>query len=162
MIVVEERLHEIFSQLPLIDNKQPVYAWGDLPHLNKWVEKKPDTYPLIYQISKDELQKTQQRRVKTQWDAVIATQNPNTDLFNDERWALSFRNVLNPIAERIAEGFNKCGFITWNGEVKIKRFGNYGENNEHFTVDIWDAIRFTATIEISVLQANNILWRRKK
>ena len=82
MIVVEERLHEIFSQLPLIDNKQPVYAWGDLHHLNKWVKEKPDTYPLIYQISKDELQKTQQRRVRTEWDAVIATQNPNTDCLN--------------------------------------------------------------------------------
>lgn len=161
MIVVEERINEILSQMPLVDDKRPVYAWGDLYHLNKWVERKPDTYPLIYQTSKKEIQDTAHRRVTTKWEAVIATQNLNKDLFNDERWALSFRNVLNPIAERIKEGFNKCGFVNWDGKVEIERFGNYGDNNQHFTVDIWDAISFKATIEISLFKANDILWQQK-
>ena len=158
MIVAEERLNEVFSQIPGITGNKPVYAWGDQIHLNKWIKKNPDTYPLIYQISKEEDHDILQNRLTTKWEAVIATRNKNTDLLNDERWAMSFRNELNPIASKIAEGFIKCNFINWNHEVKIKRFGNYGENNEHFTVDIWDAILFEATIEITDNCSKPISW----
>lgn len=157
MIVVEPRLHEIFRELPI--TPLPVYAWGDLQHLDKWVMKKPNTYPLIYQTSKEEIQDLKHREVTTTWEAVIATQNVNTSLFNDERWKLAFENVLNPIAVRIAEGFTRCSFINWDQKVRIKRFGNYGQDNKHFTVDIWDAISFQATITMNTRLHTPINWK---
>ncbi|WP_424493893.1 hypothetical protein [Salinimicrobium sp. GXAS 041] len=163
MIVVEERIYEILNQLPAVDGDKPVYAWGDLKHLNKWIKLKREaedpTYPLIYQTSKKETQDIRKKLVTTPWEIVIATQNTNTSLTNDERWALSFRNVLNPIAERIAEGFDKSGIINWEGVVDLERFGNFGEGNEHFTVDIWDAITFKATITINNKCLNKIQWK---
>ena len=149
MIVVEEKINEVLSQLPTVLGLTPIYAWGNEKHLNKWVEKKPDTYPLIYQTSKNEEQNVGANTVKTNWEAVIATQNKNTDLFNDERWALSFRNALNPLAENIVKGFELAGFIIENDIVNTERYGNYGDGDKHFTIDIWDAMTFKCTLIIN-------------
>lgn len=151
MIVPEERLNEVFSQLPAILGDSPVYSWGNEQHLDRWVKQKTtvgeNTYPLIYQISKSEDHSRAEKTVQVSWEAVIATQNPNVNLFNDERWTLSFKNVLNPLVDYMLEGFDYAGFILVDDKFSIERYGNYGEN-ENFTIDIWDAIYFRATLLI--------------
>ena len=148
MLVVEEKVNDVLSQLPTILGDSPIYAWGDEKHLNKWIELKPNTYPLIYQTSKEEVHNYRTEVVTTKWRAILATQNKNTSLTNDERWALAFRNVLNPLADYIIDGFEQGGFTIVNNSVNIARYGNYGDGNQHFTIDIWDAITFECDLEI--------------
>ena len=146
-IVPEERLNEVFSQLPTILGDSPFYDWGNEKHLDRVVKANPNTYPLIYQISKDEEHNLAEDTVLVNWEAVIATRNPNVNLFNSERWELSFKNALNPLAGYIIEGLELAGFIIIDNKVRMGRYGNYGEN-ENFTIDIWDAIYFRATLLI--------------
>ena len=153
MIVVEEKVNEVLSQIPASLDNAPLYAWGDEIHLDAWVKRRNKhgayNYPLIYQTSKKEKQDIIGNRVETFWEAIIATQNSNTTLLNDERWALSFRNELNPIAENIIKGFELGGFIIVDGTVEVERYGNFGDGNENFTIDIWDALTFKCNLVIN-------------
>ena len=152
MIVVEERVYEVLKHLPDIQNMNPVYAWGDEIHLNKWLAAKnkagENTYPLIYQTSKEETQNILNDTVTTDWRVILAVNNKNVDLFNTERWALAFRNVLNPLADHIVRGFQSADFLIEAGEVKLERYGNYGDGNEHWTIDAWDALTLECTLTI--------------
>ncbi len=162
MIVVEEKINTILSQIPAVLDNTPKYAWGDELHLDKllgaWKQNGVNPYPLIYQTSKEEIHNDRLNECETKWRAVIATQNDNTDLTNDERWKLSFKNELNPMIRRIVEGFKKSGIIDWEGRFKIARYGNYGDSNEHFTEDIWDAISFEADIKVNDECVKTIRW----
>lgn len=153
MIVVEEKVNEVFKQLPTILDNKPLYAWGDEMHLDTWVKRRTShgayNYPLIYQTSKKEKQNILSNEVETFWEAIVATQNTNTALLNDERWALSFRNELNPISENIVKGFELAGFTIVDGIVDTERYGNFGDGNKNFTIDIWDALTIKCKLIIN-------------
>lgn len=148
IFTVEERVNEVLSQLPTMDGLSVHYAWGDEKHLNTLIGLKPDSYPLIYQTSKDETEHRFEDKITTTWEAILAVSNTNTDLMNTERWALAFRNYLNPLAEMISKGFESADFLIEKGEVHKARYGNYGDANEHFTIDIWDALTYRCTLTI--------------
>jgi len=86
---------------------------------------------------------------------VLACQNINVDLTNEQRWAMSFRNILNPLTQNIENIFKRSGQITWNGEYTKTDFPNYGNGEESFTIDKWDAVLLEVTIKISNLQTCN-------
>lgn len=138
----ESQINDVLEQLPTIESRQPVYQWGDAIHLTKWIVKKQNagenTYPLIYQTSKGDKLKTVGDTFKVDWEAILAVQNTNEELVNDERWALSFRNHLNPLAKYIITGFEYAGFIVIDNNWSLDRHGLHG-TEQNFTVDIWDA-----------------------
>lgn len=165
MIVAEERLYELFSQIPDINGFATTYSWGDLEHLGLWLTKKKDTFPIIYQVSKSEKHHVKRRELETKWVAVLGVINPDISLTNDERWAMSFRDYLNPLASRIAESFLKCGFIEWDGYLDLERFGNYSndsnalsQKNKSYTIENWDAIRVVADLKINDKCIKTIQW----
>lgn len=157
MIVVEEFLDGLFDNLPLIDGFKSIYKWGNKDHLLKQIElfsKSSQTpYPLIYQTSNVSNQGNDECEVSL--SLVLACQNTNVDLTNEERWAMSFRNVLNPLTQNIEDILRRSGQVTWTGNYKKTDFPNYGNGEENFTIDKWDAVLLELTIKISNLQTCN-------
>lgn len=154
MIVVEERLTEAFEQLPEIDGFKPVYKWGNEFHLIKQLElfskENKSIYPLIYQTSNYSKQfEMGTNECNTKLRLVLACQNTMTDLANENRWAMSYANVLFPLARNIVKTLNGAGIFLWEREYELTEFPNYGKNpEENFTTDIWDALLFEADVKI--------------
>jgi len=152
MIVVEERLMELFELLPLIDNKKPIYHFGDGIELNKFViGRKNDLYPLIYQTSIREEQQTKQKLVQTQLEIFLATQTI-TDLYNTQRWATSYKNILLPLFVNIDIALKRSGIISaseW--QYIIDKIPNYNriEDNKNGGVDFLDVLRFRLDITMN-------------
>ncbi len=157
MIVVEKFLETLFVNLPLIDGFTTVYKWGNKLHLLKQLElysKEAKTiYPLIYQTSNSSVQG--KGECETKLSLVLACQNLNVDLTNEQRWAMSYENVLYPLVENIENVFRASGSVTWNNSYTITEFPNYGSGEENFTIDKWDAILLETTIKITNVQTCN-------
>ena len=157
MIVVEEFLDGLFDNLPLIDGFKPIYKWGNKDHLLKQIElfskSSLTPYPLIYQTSNVSKQGNQECEVSL--SLVLACQNTNVDLTNEQRWAMSFRNILNPLTQNIENILRSSGQVTWNGNYTKTDFPNYGSGEENFTIDKWDAVLLEVTIKITNLQTCN-------
>jgi hypothetical protein len=157
MIVVEKFLDTLFADLPLIDGFTTIYKWGNKQHLLKQLElysKEAKTiYPLIYQTSNSSTQGKDQ--CETKLSLVLACQNLNVDLTNEQRWAMSYENVLYPLVENIESIFRRSGSVTWDNSYTITEFPNYGNGEESFTIDKWDAILLETTIKITNVQTCN-------
>jgi hypothetical protein len=157
MIVVEKFLNDLFVNLPLIDGFTTVYKWGNKYHLLKQLElysKEAKTiYPLIYQTSNSSVQG--KGECETKLTLVLACQNLNVDLTNEQRWAMSYERVLYPLVENIENIFKSSGSVTWTNSYTITEFPNYGNGEENFTIDKWDAILLETTIKITNVQTCN-------
>lgn len=171
MIVVEERMMELFSQLPQttsngITYPKPVYHFGDDLELNKFILGKQEAqelvYPLIYQTSFEETQYPFESEVETRLEMFIAYKT-ETDLYNTQRWATSYRNILMPTFENIHTAFVKGNIVQSEFQYDVRKFPNYGaderNSTEHKTVDIIDAVRFRLNCRINNRCINkNILF----
>lgn len=149
MIVVEKRMMDLFDTLPKISGFKPIYHFGDNIELNQFITARKQqgtaVYPLIYQTSYTETQLAKQRYVQVQLEIFIATAT-ETSLFNTERWATSYQNILMPTFENIHTAFIKSGIMASEWEYEVNKFPNYGnperDGDEHKTVDIIDALQF--------------------
>lgn len=169
MVVVEKKNDLVFSQMPNIQvnlstepNYNPdlpesagfktVYKWGNEKHLIKQLslfsKENKSIYPLIYQISNTSEQDNLRNSCKTDLVFILACRNIEVDLTNEQRWAMSYENVLYPVVMNIEKCFNRAGIYNWSGVYTIEEFPNYGENNENKTIDIWDALLFKTSITI--------------
>jgi len=153
MIIVEQRLSDVFDQLPAIDGFKPVYKWGNeyhlLAQLKAFADSKKTPYPLIYQTSNQSHQFEQGgEECTTRLRLVLACQNTMTELLNENRWAMSYRNILFPLAQNIIKAFNRAGIFYWEKEYDLTEFPNYGAGEENHTSDIWDALVFEADLRI--------------
>lgn len=153
MIVVEEKLTLIFEQLPTIDGFKPIYKWGNEFHLKQQLElyskAKTSPYPLIYQTSNLSKQKIFEDTCEATLKLVLACQNTDVSLTNEERWAMSYRNILYPLVRNIETCFNLAGAILWDGDYTMQEFPNYGNGKDNFTLDVWDAIVIDVKIGIT-------------
>jgi len=153
MIVVESRLNEIFNQLPEIDGFKPVYKWGDEYHLIKQLQLYSDAnrsiYPLIYQTSKGSKQKKYSKEATTSLTLVLACRNTEVDLTNEQRWEMSYKNILYPLVDNIVFSIIQSGIVVFDGEYDIVEFPNYGNGRLSETTDIWDAITLDCSITLN-------------
>lgn len=153
MVVVEERNSLVFEQLPLIDGFKPVYSWGNEKHLIKKIKsfdkESKSIYPLVYQTSNKSDQDSVRNSCVTDLVLIIACRNLETDLPNENRWAMSYEKVLYPMVENIEKCFNRAGIYKWDGLFSIQEFPNYGNGEENKTTDIWDALLFTTRITVN-------------
>lgn len=152
MVIVEERNSLVFDQLPEIDGFKPIYKWGNEQHLikqiNEFSKDSKSIYPLIYQTSNQSEQDNIRNSCSTNLVFIIACRNLETDLLNENRWAMSYRNILYPTVKNIETCFNMVGIYNWDGKYSLQEFPNYGNGTENKTVDIWDALLFTTKITI--------------
>jgi hypothetical protein len=152
MVIIEEINSEAFNQLPTMNGFKPVYKWGNELHLIKQLQlfekdgKSP--YPLIYQTSNRSEQNATTEIAETNLVLILACRNLETDLLNENRWEMTYKNILYPLVSNITTVFNKSGVYIWDGSFSVEEFPNYGNGKENKTVDIWDALLFKATIKI--------------
>lgn len=153
MIVVEQRLSDVFEQLPEIDGFKPVYKWGNEFHLKSqlklFAESNISPYPLIYQLSNSSEQSVIERTCETNLVLILACRNTDTTLLNENRWAMSYKELLYPLLVYIETCFHKAGVFHWDGKYKISEFPNYGNGTENNTIDIWDALKLETSITIN-------------
>jgi len=163
MIIVEEQLSKAFATLPelggypetetepAIDPFKPVYKWGNEFHLAKQLllfsSQNSSPYPLIYQTSNSDNDENNKNYTTTDLVLILATRVTAVDLLNENRWAMSYQNVLWPLAKNIETLFTKSQMFVWDGEFRKTTYPNYGgENNiekdkKNHTIDIWDALK---------------------
>ena len=157
MIIVEERLTEVFEQLPEVSGGKPYFDFGNEEHLLKILKLFSDEgkspYPILYLMSNEDDQNTRGNEVDHDVYLIIATRNTQTELTNKNRWAMSYRNVLFPTAELVVKCFNRAGIFTWDGNLKLLKYPNYGNGKENFTADIWDAL----VIKTKIIVTNNCI-----
>lgn len=154
-IVVEERLLELFDKLPpTSDGFKPVYHFGDGIELNQFVKHNDyAVYPLIYQSSlRCNINTDRDEAVLSPLEFFIAVKT-ETELNNKERWATSYKNVLQPLYINIQRLFEVSGIIRYEQSQvwQQERFPAYSQTEgrtESKTIDIIDAIRVSLNCTI--------------
>jgi len=154
MIVVEERLAEVFAQLPPIGGVACKYHFGDGIEANKFIKgANHDVYPLVYQTSNNWTgMVVPEIEVETDLVLLLCVQNLNQDMYNSERWATSYRNVLLPLFENVDKALQRSGIISSDYRYSVRNYPNYSEReskeNNKF-IDIVDAIEVSLRVTIS-------------
>lgn len=161
MIVVEERLIKTFDQLPEMDGFKPIYKWGNEDHLiqqmSLYSKENKSIYPLIYQTSKGSDQDDIAKECKTDLFFILACRNPDITLTNENRWAMSYGNILFPLVENMQKCFHRAGIFNWDGKLRIDEFPNYSEIKKgQKIIDIWDALTVKLHVTINDRNINKI------
>lgn len=163
MIVVESSLKNIFATLPSqLSNGQefkPVYDFGNQKELLRFIKSQNKVgvskYPLIWLETPVSLTGKADRK-ETRLTLVLATLSKQ-ELSNDQRLETTFKNTLFPLLENVMKALQRSGKTRIKDleNVKTTNFFNYGvkdlgqKNEGQVSSDIWDAIKFECTIEIT-------------
>jgi len=154
MIISEHRLREIVATIPLIrlnDNvsNKPFFHWGDKVELNKYLKTKKSPYPLIWLLPTADNYINRGQRLNKTCEIIIATQESREDLFNDQRYILSFDTILNPTTDYLIQGLKKASISSVLGDWEVFKFPNYSEADKNFTIELWDAVKLTIEVEFN-------------
>lgn len=177
MIVPAQILETVFAQIPAIQlntsvTRTPSFGWGDIYELTKYLIKKGEaTYPLIWLLetppSTDEESVENGTLLIKDVRIVLATRETRSDLLASERYNKSFKYVLNPLAEYVAQAIDSCTATTkLEDSWTLARFTDYSYRNlngsdggaEAATLDTWDAINLQCRVEFNDNCINTIKW----
>ena len=150
MIVEEQILKDIFSQLPAINGFTSKFSWGNENALNLHLSqiKNTNKYPLIWLIESvgdvDLLKQELERPIKL----IIAKESSHKTNTNPIIWETEFETVLNPMLSNIVIALEKSGITSIkDNKYKISRLSNYTENGkETKAIDNWNVIIFEAIV----------------
>jgi len=166
-VVVEERLTELFSFLPEIGEwGKPKYYFGDDKEINSLIKVSGgNIYPLIYQTSNRFNENAKNPNVvEADLTFVLAVQN-TVPMFNSNRWATSYRNVLRPLYENIKILFSKANIIVSDFEYQVDTTPNYSETEskeKNKFIDIVDALVVSVTLKITSGCINTVALNNEK
>lgn len=166
MIVVEERLRELFDLIPEIqvnssNLKKPVFSWGKKEELNRWVEAYDSgTYPLIWLLPAEESHNNFSDLSTRRIVLILATLETRRELFNAQRYQGSYKNVLNPLTDYVIKAFQKSSItrLINANDITIFKEPNYSEREENGTIDLWDAVRIECEVEFNNNCLTTIKW----
>lgn len=170
MIVVEDRILEIVSGMPVITlndehSSKPFFHWGDRHELEKYLSlMKEDTYPLIWLMPSKDLHIENGRLCIKECTFIIATRETRKDLLNNERYELSYKLILNPVLDHLVQGLGYSTISRFtDGEYEVERLPDFTESyykndNDNYTIDLWDAIKLTCEVEFNDNCLNQIIW----
>lgn len=156
MIVVEDRLKNLFATLPNItvnsSDYAPAYNFGShadlLVYLNQKRKEGGKVYPLIWlETPIEDIGKND--RIRTDLKLILATLT-TTQLSNVERLLLSFDTTLIPLYDNIYKALRMSGFTKIISPENNKRtkYYNYGIEKTEAT-DIWDVLKFECEVEFT-------------
>lgn len=164
MIVVEDRLAEIFAYLPEMSYSvgstlfKPVFRYGNQVELAAFL-KAAETdgfspYPLIWLLYPiNENHNVRGRKVTVQQLTLILAVNSSKVALNPERMETTFKKVLIPLYDNIETAFKSASSINASPEVEIIKFPNYSgdrsDGDSNFTVDRWDALKTIWNVSIN-------------
>ena len=165
MIIVEERLKELFATLPPItvgQNSYPVsFDFGSHKDLLRFMNSERKfqggvSYPLIWLETPFEREVLRDGKIVLNGLTLVLATLSNSEQSNTERLELAFKTTLIPLQELLLESLLKSGFtqIINDGKRNETNFYNYGvDETESFTDDVWDVI----TIELDLIMDNKCL-----
>ena len=158
IIVVEERLAEIFETLPAyIDDKgnefKPLFKFGDNKELLAFLKQNEGSkspYPLIWLVYPYEENHQRTHVQIDNMDLILAVET-NSEMFNEERFETTYKDVLFPLYDNIRTLFDQANIISTDDTYRVVKYPNYGnlEGTENETVDIWDALKMTFNCQIT-------------
>lgn len=159
MIVVEQRLQELFNTLPPVlipdaaDNLVPhdiFFDWGKIEDLNVLI-KQEDVYPLLWlETGFDESHNNQKNEVSVSLSFKIATSGLNSSLLNQQRILSTFALVLIPTLDNIRKAFERSNItVLENQDWNITKFYNWSDEQNLETSQVWDALRFDIDLIIN-------------
>tara|TARA_R110000782_G_scaffold83895_1_gene164037 strand:+ start:2117 stop:2641 length:525 start_codon:yes stop_codon:yes gene_type:complete len=156
MIIVEDILKEIFSQLPAIKDSNsvdfsPHFNWGSQNTLNLYLSqlKKSVKYPLIWLTETVDDSDIYAHKLEKPVKLILAKQSNHTTNTNPIIWETEFKNILNPLLKNVITSIEKSGVTSIkDGRYKSTRLANYSENEgaDSKTIDNWNVIVFEATV----------------
>lgn len=162
MIVFEDGIEDLVSQIPAIEGFEPSFHWGNDKELNRYIKLAQQPYPLVWLVTSQEVHDSKgQGTVRRQTRIIFATREPNIDMLNDYRLKNSYKRFLNPLLSRFLEGLAKNDRTSVSQETTIRKHPNYSEADENKTIDLWDAITLDCTITMNNNCQNTIQWREK-
>ncbi len=165
MIIVEERLKELFNTLPDItvgQNSYPVsFDFGSHKDLLRFMNSQRKfqggvSYPLIWLETPFERDILRDGKINLSGLTLILATLSDSEQSNSTRLEVAFKTTLIPLSELVIEALKKSGFtqIINDGQRKETNFYNYGVNEEeNQTTDIWDVIK----IELDLIMDSRCL-----
>jgi len=153
MIIVEERLRDLFLSLPKISVGQKDYAvnfdFGSHKDLLRFMNSERKLkggvqYPIIWLETPIERVNFRNNDITLNGMTLILATLSNSEQSNLQRLETTFKPTLNPLYDNVIKALKYSGFtqIIGNQEVKQTNFYNYGvDESEHLTTDVWDVIK---------------------
>lgn len=169
MIVVEDRLTELFGLIPAIQinpshSNKPFFGWGKKEELNRYVLKKDAAvlYPLVWLLPSEDNYNILSERVSKKVILIIATRETNIEYYNPTRLKYSFKTTLNPLLNYVLQALQNSSItdITNNDSISVFKEPNYSDNSENGVIDKWDAIRLEIDVEFNSNCLNDIKWKQ--
>jgi len=161
MIIVEERLKELFDTLPPVESGgsdyQVRFGFGSESDLGQFLkslnERQGETkYPLIWLITPVQVE-GKEDRVTFPLNLIVATDSNNSDT-NLVRLEKTVKKVLTPVYENMLKALHRSGFTRILNEDQNKR-GLYFNYSERIS-DIWDALKFECLLEMTSCKMKSI------
>lgn len=153
MIVLEDRLKELFATLPVINvggtDYPIVFSFGNKNDLNKFLRQESKKYPLAW-LETGYAEDMQKDYLSTDLNLILATYSRDINKENDVRLEDSFKDILIPLLENINKAFERSNITDFKDKnFRMTKFYNYGSNKEHETTDLWDAIKMEVGINVN-------------
>lgn len=168
MIVVEERLQELFSQIPEIqlnsnNSNKPFFSWGKKEELNRYILNTDEKvlYPLIWLLPSEDTQNILSEYATRQAVFILATRETRDELYNPQRYQGSYKNTLNPLTSYVIQALQNSSItrIINPNDIKVFKEPNYSDQGENATIDKWDAVRIECNVEINNNCLNTLKWK---
>lgn len=152
MIVVEDRLTEMFAYLPEMENSKgvsfkPTFMYGDQKHLLDFLRQNSgkSVYPIIWLLYPFKEDHTRSAVEFTGLSLVLAVET-NSSMLNAQRMKETYAKVLIPLFDNIKKCFNNANISNSSDEYEIIKYPNYAETTagtENEATYIWDALKVT-------------------
>lgn len=156
MIIVQQRLSELFDTLPDLNGNKVYFGEGTEKHLNKWLagyfKSGVAPYPLIWMLPSEETENELTGYVEKRCEFILCTRNTDVEMLNPHRLATSFTNVLIPLYDAMIRSFKVGGIVSFDPEEITRSFHpNYSKNDngeKNAVIDIWDALKIRLDLKI--------------
>lgn len=158
MILVEERLKELFDTLPAIqgasDSFKPTFGFGIQEDCLKVLDakKKEKHYPLVW-LETPFTKTGKEHKFSFPLKLILAEKSDGV-MSNEERFEKTFKPMLVPLYDNVLKALNRSGFTKILNEDRNKstNYFNYsvsdGGKKATYGPVIWDAIKFECELQM--------------
>ena len=151
MIVIEEILAQIFTQIPKYKDKNNnefsiKYEWGSEKDLTLFLKTiSGNKYPLVWLVQGKQTDNIREHNSERRLRLIIAKNSDQKENRNPTVFKSDFKYCLNPLYENVLKCLEKSGVssIINDGDVEVERRANYTEESNEsktFAIDYWNAI----------------------
>ena len=155
MIIVEDILTEIFSQLPPYKDSNskdfPIrFEWGDQPDLLLYLRTiSGNKYPLIWLVSNEETVSRYAHTLQRQCRLILAKDSKHVASRNPTLWKTEFKECLNPLLENVLIALERSGVTMIIDTYRSFRSANYTEEDQTKATDFWNVIVLDINIQFT-------------